>query len=521
MVEILRNIVFNIKAMLCDNKPKKRNIQPIYLFEKINRLIAISTATGDFYHISPQTYNALKKWQAMITASKNFLNEDGLIVLAKNCNIPRNIIKNFPSPWKKHIIEKGQHAKSHLTDLTLNLTSECNLKCIYCWNDQGKYTNTCFAQDQSYQKENSTKNNNMPVKTALKAIDLLVKSCTEDKNLVLDFYGGEPLMNLKTLRAAVAYCRKNEQLWGVKFHFLLATNGTLLTPSLAEELIDQGVQIAVSIDGPASVHNKNRPFVDKTGSYEKITANLKNMPEKILKRLVGRTTVTPYYADMSELYHHLRNLGFERIELFESEDACHKINPQRESVFFHTREQYDNLCKEYEKLAFLYIDEVVNGKLDYAKTFFNRFFKLMQRLYYNYELTGGCPAAKGQIAVSSNGEIYPCTSFLGIKEFQIGNIESGIDKAAYKKFVNTINQRFNFCKNCFLFSLCRSTGSCLNMNHYFNGNAAKPHKQSCRLFQEKLKLAIAALSILTEKIPDKIEELFGFDPVGKRGNELY
>jgi len=362
----------------------------------------------------------------------------------------------------------------------------------------------------------------MSVETALKAVDILVRSRGRDRELVVDFYGGEPLLNLTTLLATVDYCRKKQSKWGVNFHFLLATNGTLLTPSVAATLINKGVQIAVSVDGPKIVHDNNRPFIDHRGSFDKISSNLKKMPKAIIKKLVGRTTVTPFFPDMVKLYEHLKGLGFERIELFESEDACHRISPGQDSSFFSTEENYKLLCREYEKLARQYINDVVSGELSYSKTFFNRFFKLMQRLYYNYEVAGGCPAAKGQIAVAVDGTIYPCTSFLGIKKFELGHVKSGLEDKKYERFIEQTNKRFEHCRReCELFSLCRSTGSCLNVNYFFNRDPALPHKRSCALFVEKLALAAATLAILSDKIPHRLEELFGFDPVGRRGNKLY
>ena len=409
-----------------------------------------------------------------------------------------------------------------LTDLTINLTSSCNLRCRYCWNDHGKYSNRRFLKEQTEKPEKDTPGIQMPVETALKAVDILVKLQGKDKDLVVDFYGGEPLLNLKTLMATVDYCRKNQSKWGVNFHFLLATNGTLLTPAIAAELFSKGVQIAVSIDGPKVVHDHNRPLINRKGSYDTILSNLKRMPKAVMKRLVGRTTVTPFFTDMVKLYEHLKGLGFERIEIFESEDACHKILPGQELSFFSTEKNYQLLYATYEKLALRYIDDVLSGKLNYSRTFFNRFFKLLQRLYYNQEVSGGCPAAKGQIAVAVDGGIYPCTSFLGINEFKLGHVEHGIDGKKYKKFIEQTNKRFEHCqRDCDLFSLCRSTGSCLNVNYFFNGDPAVPHKKSCDLFREKLALATASLSILSEKIPQRIEKLFGFDPIGRRGNKLY
>lgn len=464
----------------------------------------------------------LEKWNKEISLFQGTLTNERALTLGKMLNIPIGIIRKFPLPGKNISSKADINSSACLTDLTINLTSDCNLRCVYCWNDHGKYSNRQFLKAQTKKPDKDTEDAHMPVETALKAVDILVKLRGEDKDLVVDFYGGEPLLNLETLMATVNYCRENQSGWKVNFHFLLATNGTLLTPSIAAELLNKGVQIAVSIDGPKAIHDNNRPFADCQGSFDAILSNLKSMPESVMKRLVGRTTVTPFFTDMIKLYEHLKSLGFERIEIFESEDACHKISPNQESSFFSSDENYKLLYEAYEKLALRYIDDVVSGKLNYSKTFFNRFFKLMQRLYYNHEVSGGCPAAKGQIAVAIDGGIYPCTSFLGINEFRLGHVDCGIDSNRYKKFIEKTNKRFEHCqRDCDLFSLCRSTGSCLNVNYFFNEDPAVPHKKSCALFAEKLALAAASLSILSEKIPGQLEKLFGFDPIGRRGNKLY
>jgi len=497
-------------------------IPPVVLFHKLGRYLGISTSTGDFYELPPEIFNSLEKWNKEISIFSPSPFKQKAAALVKKLNIPSEIIKLFPVSDKKISFKTDRNAAAGLTDLTLNLTSSCNLRCVYCWNDHGKYSNRRFLGKKKGEFSSNVKDEYMLIETALKAVDILVGRRGKDKDLVVDFYGGEPLMNLKTLRATVDYCRENQSKWKTKFHFLLATNGTLLTPDIAEELIDKGVQIAVSIDGPKAIHDNNRPFINQKGSFDIILSNLKRMPKMVMKRLVGRTTVTPFFPDMVKLYENLRNLGFERIELFESEDACHRFLPGQEASFFSTEDSYKLLCKTYEKLALKYIDDVVSGNLNYSKTFFNRFFKLMQRLYYNHEVSGGCPAAKGQIAVGIDGKIYPCTSFLGVHEFELGNVDQGINESKFQAFIKKINKRFEYCqKDCDLFSLCRSTGSCLNVNYFFNGDPAVPHKKSCALFAEKLALAAASLSILSEKIPHRLEKLFGFDPIGRRGNKLY
>ncbi len=503
------------------DKTNKKVSSPVYLFKRLGQYIGVSTEKGDFYDLSPEAYHALGRWNNAINATSQSLSQEIANELARKCSVPPDISNLFPPRGEKDLSREDRDVSSYITDLTLNITSGCNLRCIYCWNDQGKYSNTDFEQSSSSVKSGDQKESDMSLGTAHKAVDLLLKLCGDEKRLVVDFYGGEPLEKVEVLKEIVRYCRQKEKDHGVSFHFLLATNGTLLKPSIAKDLIDSGVQIAVSIDGPKNIHDNNRPYENRKGSFDTIAKNLKNMPDYVKKRLVGRTTVTPFFSDMVALYKNLRDLGFERIELFESEDACHKITPQREDIFFKTGQEYQKLFKEYERLALLYIDQVTEGFLDYRKTFFNRFFKLMQKLYYNHEVSGGCPAATGQIAVSGDGNIYPCTSFLGVERFSLGNVHKGIDKFKHDAFIKAIDRRFNFCCDCDLFSVCRTTGSCLNVNYYFNNDLAVPHRRSCELFIEKLKLAMTALVILTEKIPDRLEELFGFDPVGSRGNESY
>ncbi len=493
---------------------------PVFLVNKLGRYVGISTATGDFYSLSEKSYHALRKWDAQLSSHARPTSRL-MARLARSQGIPDHIIKCFPLPRHALLARDDKTVASCITDLTLNLTSQCNLKCVYCWNDGGAYSSSKFQCTDKSRRPVAAQKADMPLSVAQKAVDMLIAQSGDDKDLVVDFYGGEPLMNLETLLGTVDYCKRRQQSSGINFHFLLASNGTLLTPALARKLLDSGVQIALSVDGPRKVHDHNRPFSNKKGSYGAIAANIKAMPRDLLKRIVGRTTVTPFFPDMVALYKSLKDLGFERVEIFESEEACHKVTPDKEPGFFMTDAQFKVLCREYEKLALLYIDETLKGRLDYKKTFFNRFFKLMQRLYYHREVTGGCPAAKGQLAVMADGSIYPCTAFLGIKEFEFGNVNQGLDRVAYAKFVKGIDRRFDNCQDCAIFSICRTTGSCLNMNYYFNGDPSIPHDKSCRLFMEKLGLAVACLDILSEKIPERIEELFGFDPVGRRGNKLY
>jgi len=191
------------------NTMLKKNKSPIHLFKKLGKYLAISTATGDFYSISKPTYKTLQKWNKNILNSNTIVSHKKALKLARDFSIPEEIACLFPV--KKHYPGlRDKNISASLSDITLNLTSKCNLNCIYCWNDTGKYSNTSFQEKTANYSREKKISTEMSIETAQKSVDLLVKLRGNDPNLVVDFYGGEPLMNLKTLLATVDYCRKNE-----------------------------------------------------------------------------------------------------------------------------------------------------------------------------------------------------------------------------------------------------------------------------------------------------------------------
>lgn len=488
-----------------------------FLINELGKTIAGSTVTGDFFEVPEALFEILTECRENGKASL----EEALKSHGLEANDVEAILEAFPEKEGVDLLPKDRPGIG-VSDLTLNLTSNCNLACVYCWNDRGSYSNSTFIRAESGEgcesRSQTAVGEEMSIETAHKAVDDLIHHRGNETELVVDFYGGEPLLNLPVMKETIRYCREREKDAPVHFRFLIATNGTLLTPEVAEELSGSGVEIAISIDGPAEIQNENRPFHDGAGSYDTVRRNLAGMSDDLRMVLVGRATVTPSHADMVNIYHALREIGFDRIELFESEDACHRITPGREAVFFHTQEQYERLCEEYDRLARLYIEEVRRGQLTRYNTFFNRFFKLMQKIYHHHEVTGGCPAGRGQLAVACDGTYYPCTAFIGVDEFAMGNVRDGLDEEKMKEFIRKADERDRNCGDCDYYALCRSTGSCLNLNLHYNGDMSKPWEYGCKLFRYKMDLAMAALTILTDECPELVDSLMGEDPSGARGS---
>lgn len=376
--------------------------------------------------------------------------------------------------------------KRRITDLTLNIINTCNLRCHYCWNQAGAYGNF------------STGSRKMDKDIAFKAVDLLVRESKGAKDLVVDFYGGEPLLNFDLIKDVVDYCKNIQNKKKINFHFLLATNGTLLTKTRGEYLIGNGVDVAVSLDGSRKIQNAQRPFPDGRGSFDVILDNINSIRKDYRKRIVGRATFTPYSTEIIETFKFLRKLEFDRIELCESEKAGYGLDSNNQ-FFFSGHKGLRHLKAIYYDLALFYTKEILKGNLTYANTYFNRFFKQLSRLYNIQSIVGTCSAGFTLMAVDMDGSIYPCTAFVGLPQFEIGTVNTGTDNGKLRRFFDNKIISSEACNRCWAKRICRGCGSCYNLNYFSNKNLGKPDPYYCELFRYKTKLMIAMIAEIAKK----------------------
>jgi uncharacterized protein len=394
-----------------------------------------------------------------------------------------------------------------ITDLTLNIVKGCNLRCRYCWNEAGVYGGI------------SDRNGKMDFPVAARAIDLLIKESRGAKDLVIDFYGGEPLLNFELIKKTIEYCRGIRGKRKINFRFLLATNGTLLTKDRAEFLIKNNVDIAVSIDGSKKIQDTQRPFSDGRGSFETIMDNLNSISSYNRRRIVGRATFTPYSQDVIKTFGFLRSIGLERIEICESENAGYGLE-SKSHFFFSGLEGIKRLKSIYYKLAKFYTAEIINGSLTYQNTYFNRFFKQLSRLYHIQSIVGACSAGFSLMAVDTDGSIYPCTAFVGVPEFRVGSASRGIDAAKLSSFLSTKIDANNACSGCWAKRICRGCGSCYNLNYFTSKTLGKPDPYYCELFRYKTKLMIAMIAEVFRKNPQRLEEVLVPEYYVRRGRKI-
>ncbi|MDO8602518.1 MAG: SPASM domain-containing protein [Candidatus Omnitrophota bacterium] len=468
----------------------------VHQFKILHKSLAVDIESGNFFETDDVISDAImlmpshvkKEVEGKLSGKYPGRKLNGLIDKLYDLKKRRAL---FSPPCRKK-----EKLSRKITDLTLNITDHCNLRCKYCWNQAGTYGDSLSGGSK------------MRRETAFKAVDLLIKESGAAPDLVVDFYGGEPLANFSLIKDVVYYCKEinKKRKKKINFRFLLATNGTLLSKEIGEFLIDNNVDIAVSLDGPQSIQDAQRPFLDGRGSFNTIMNNLRSLSKDYRKRIVGRATFTPYSMDVIKTFKFLSNLGFDRIEICESEKAGYGLETDTQS-FFCGKEGVEKLKGIYEKLAVFYTKGILSGRLTYDNTYFNRFFKQLSRLYHIQSVVGTCSAGFSLMAVGQSGTIYPCTAFVGVPQFEIGSVDTGIDEKKLNAFLNIRICSSKSCEKCWAKRICMGCGSCYNLNYFTGKDAKEPNPYYCELFRHKTKLMMGMIAEISGKKNRLLDEV--------------
>ena len=378
--------------------------------------------------------------------NKKIFSEDLFI----NNNIIINGIK--PSPIKA---------------LCLNISHDCNLKCKYC-----------FASKENCSREL------MSFETAKNSIDFLIKNSGNIKNLEVDFFGGEPLLNFEVVKKTVEYARNLENKHNKKFRFTITTNGILLDDEKIDFINQEMYDVVLSLDGRKNINDKFRITKNNQGTYDLIVPKFQKLVQKREnKQYYVRATYTKENLDFSKDVFHIYNLGFNEISiepvLCDYENNNNKNYIIDESCLEQILTEYENLCKELIKL------KKENSKIN----FFNFKIDLNSGPCINKRVKG-CGFGNDYIAVTPNGDIYPCHQLVGEKEFLMGNTNKNIFNQNLKKdFLKLSIYHKKECKNCWARFYC--CGGCSSKNYQHNKNIKIPFKLSCELQKKKIECSIA------------------------------
>lgn len=351
--------------------------------------------------------------------------------------------------------------------LCLHICHDCNLRCRYCFADEGAY----HAERQF-----------MSEQTAKTAIDFLIKNSGKRKVLEVDFFGGEPLMCLQTIKNVVSYARKEGEKAGKKFLFTTTTNALLLDDDAIAFFNAEMENVVLSLDGRKEVHDAIRKTKNGKGSFDLVIDNIKKfVRSRGDKNYYVRGTFTSKNLDFSNDVIFLAENGFDSISM---EPVVTKIEDLQIK-----EEHLPAICAEYETLCDKYLQKHENGEG------FNFF-------HFNIDLEGGvclqkkvsaCGAGNEYFSVVPNGDIYPCHQFAGDKNFLMGNVFDGVlDKTVREKFANSCLFTREDCKDCFAKFIC--SGGCSANNYHFTGDMNKPYPVTCAMMKKRIECGMHALA---------------------------
>ena len=348
--------------------------------------------------------------------------------------------------------------------LCLHVAHTCNLNCSYCFASQGKY-----------QGERAL----MSFEVGKQAFDFLIAHSGTRRNLEVDFFGGEPMMNFEVVKQLVAYARSIEKEKGKNFRFTFTTNGVLLDEEVMDFLNKEMSNVVLSLDGRREVHDHFRKDYAGRGSYDVILPKFKRLVEKRGgKNYYVRGTFTHHNTDFTKDILHMADLGF--TELSMEPVVCPPTDP-----YALTEEDLPILFEQYEILA----REMIKRKREGRPFTFYHYMLDLKNGPCIYKRITGCGSGTEYMAVTPWGELYPCHQFVGDERYSLGNVWDGITNTAVQDEFRSCNAYARpECKDCWARLYC--SGGCAANSLHATGSIKGVYGYGCELFKKRIECAI-------------------------------
>jgi len=348
--------------------------------------------------------------------------------------------------------------------LCLHIAHSCNLNCAYCFASQGKY-----------QGERAL----MSFEVGKRALDFLIENSGTRRNLEVDFFGGEPLMNFQVVKDLVAYARSIEKEKGKNFRFTLTTNGVLVDDDVIEFANKECSNVVLSLDGRKEIHDRYRVDYAGKGSWEKIVPNFQKFVEaRGGKNYYMRGTFTHQNPDFLKDIQQMLDLGFRELSMEPVVSA-----PGDEAAL--TMEDLPIVLEQYEKLAELMLQK---DKEKDPFTFYHYMIDLTGGPCI-YKRISGCGSGTEYMAVTPWGDLYPCHQFVGDEKFKLGNIWDGvINTQIQSEFAACNVYAHPECRDCWARLYC--SGGCAANAYHATGSVTGVYEYGCILFRKRMECAI-------------------------------
>ena len=361
--------------------------------------------------------------------------------------------------------------------LCLHIAHDCNLACQYCFAEEGEYHG---------------KRELMSYEVGKKALDFLVANSGNRRNLEVDFFGGEPLMNFQVVKDLVAYGRSLEKEHDKNFRFTLTTNGVLLDDDIMEFANKEMGNVVLSIDGRKEVHDRMRPFRKGAGSYDLIVPKFQKFAEsRHQDKYYVRGTFTHNNLDFSKDVLHLADLGFKQI-------SVEPVVAQDTDSYAIREEDLPQLMEEYENLA---LEMVRRHGTEEDFNFFHFMIDLEGGPCVAKRLSG-CGSGTEYLAVTPTGDLYPCHQFVGNTDFLMGNVDDGVVNTELRDEFKSCNvYAKEKCRECFARFYC--SGGCAANSYNFHGDIHNAYDIGCALQKKRVECAIMIKAALAAKEGEK------------------
>ncbi|MBQ4264323.1 MAG: thioether cross-link-forming SCIFF peptide maturase [Clostridia bacterium] len=348
--------------------------------------------------------------------------------------------------------------------LCLHVAHTCNLNCSYCFASQGKYHG-----DRAL----------MSFEVGKRALDFLIEHSGTRRNLEVDFFGGEPLMNWDVVKNLVKYARSVEKEHGKNFRFTLTTNGVLIDDDVIEFSNKEMSNVVLSLDGRKEIHDRLRVDYAGNGSYDRIVPKFKQFVEsRGGKNYYMRGTFTHANPDFTKDVFHMADMGF--TELSMEPVVCAEGDPAG-----LTSDDIETVKDQYEVLAKEMLKRQQEGR---PFTFYHYMLDLTEGPCI-YKRISGCGSGTEYMAVTPWGDLYPCHQFVGEESYKLGNIWGGVTNTALREQFRACNAYSRpECKDCWAKLYC--SGGCAANAYHATGTIAGVYKPGCELFKKRIECAI-------------------------------
>ncbi|MBQ6818947.1 MAG: thioether cross-link-forming SCIFF peptide maturase [Clostridia bacterium] len=348
--------------------------------------------------------------------------------------------------------------------LCLHVAHTCNLNCAYCFASQGKYQG-----DRAL----------MSLEVGKRALDFLVEHSEGRRNLEVDFFGGEPLMNFQMVKDLVAYARSIEGAAGKNFRFTLTTNGVLIDQDVIDFANKEMSNVVLSLDGRKEIHDRYRVDYNGKGSWEKIVPKFQDLvQQRGGKNYYMRGTFTHANPDFVKDIEEMLSLGFNELSM--EPVVCAPDDPSA-----LTEQDLPIVLEQYEKLAELMAQKRKAGK---PFTFYHYMIDLKGGPCI-YKRVSGCGSGTEYMAVTPWGDLYPCHQFVGDEAFQLGDIWQGVTNTAKQEEFAACNvYSREECNDCWAKLYC--SGGCAANAYHATGSVTGVYEYGCKLFRKRMECAI-------------------------------